>query len=244
MPQIIARIRLPRAARGGEWGAAIDQELLKLWVERSNVTPPMARALYRVVTDKVRKKEALPAPGDVLILDEILIAQALTLGWRIMTSQLFLFRCSRWSEELFDPEMFERLGKALARSVRILSRKELPPIDDPGLRDQKKRAVPELRALLRRMRRSFSHTSSLPTTEDLITWFMKSRTGLKACPTLRMNALHWFMFLLGPEQSEVLKTQLTGRLSPSAVFDTWLAWCKGHEPDYLRKRLTRVRPQK
>jgi hypothetical protein len=114
MPQIIARIRLPS-------GANLDRELIKVWIKMSRVKPAQARALYRVITGKAKRRVLLPSRRAMLILDKIIMAQAVTLGWRIMASQLVLFRCSRWSDELFVPENFERFGKMLAKSVRILS---------------------------------------------------------------------------------------------------------------------------
>jgi hypothetical protein len=243
MPQIIARIRLPFGANREEWGAAIDQELIKVWIKLSNVKLGQARALYRMITGKSRRKAlSLPNQRDMLKLDDIIVAQAVTLGWRLMTSQLVLFGFSRWSDEPFHPELFERIGQALARSVRILARDELPPIDDPGLRDYKKRAVAELRNLLREMRASLLRHSQATSTEELANWFIKRLAEDDRFSRLRLNPLHWLVFLTEEENSDILKLQMTGRLAPAALFDTWLAYFKRHDPEYLRKRLTRLRP--
>jgi hypothetical protein len=242
MPQIIARIRLPSGANREQWRAAIDRELIKVWIKMSRVKPAQARALYRVITGKARKTVLLPSRREMLILDKIIMAQAVTLGWRIMASQLVLFRCSRWSDELFVPENFERFGKMLAKSVRILSGHERPPIDDPGIRDYKRRAVAELRILLREMRSSFLDHSPGPTTKKLAHWFVKKLAEDGRFSRLRVNPFHWIMFLAQKENSDILKLQMTGRLAPAALFDSWLAYYKRHDPEYLRKRLTRLRP--
>jgi hypothetical protein len=245
MPQIIARIRLPFGANREQWGAAIDQELIKVWIKMSNVKSAQARALYRVITGKARRKVvSLPSQRDMVILDEIIVAQAVTLGWRLTTSQLVLFRFSQWSVEPFHPELFERLGKALARSVCILARDELPPIDDPGLREHKRLAVPELRMLLREMRTIFLGRSSSPNAKELTDWFLKALVDSERFPTLTRNLLHWGVFLTAQENSGSLELQLTRRLEPAALFDSWLASLKGHNAEYLRKSLTRLSSSK
>jgi hypothetical protein len=245
MPQIIARIRLPFDANREEWGAAIDQELIKVWIKLSNVKLGQARALYRMITGKSRRKAlSFPNQRDMVKLDEIIVAQAVTMGWRLITSQLVLFRFSRWSDEPFHPELFERIGQALARSVRILARDELPPIDDPGLREHKTLAVPELRMLLREMRTMFSHRPPCPGAKELTDWFLKALLDFERFPTLARNILHWGVFLTAQENSGALKLQLTRRLEPAALFDSWLAWLKGHDAEYLRKRLTLISPSK
>jgi len=242
MLQIIARIRLPFGSNRDQWGTAIDRELIKVWIKMSNVKPAQARALYRLITGKTRRSTSLPSESETITLDEIIIAQAESLGWRSLTSQIVLFRCSRWSDELFVPEMFERFGKTLARSVHILSGKKRPPIDDPGLHDFKKRAVAELRYLLREMRSLFSRHSPAPSSDELAHWFVKRLAEDSRFSRLRANPLHWVVFLAEEESSDILKLQLTGRLAPAALFDSWLAYFKRHEPEYLRKRLTRLRP--
>jgi hypothetical protein len=241
MPQIIARLGQRFGLTREQWGNEIDGELVKVWTEVSNVNPAQARALYREITGKARSKaRSLPNQREMAILDEIIIDQAVTLGWRLMCSHLVLSRFSRWSEEPFNPELFERMGKALARSVRILARDELPSIDDPGLREYKKLAVPELRMLLREMRKVYSRPSPAPDARELANWFLKGLVGSERFPMLARNLLHWGVFLEAQENEGVLQLQLTRRLEPAALFNSWLAWLKGHDPDYLRKRLTRL----
>jgi hypothetical protein len=241
MHQIIARIRLPFGANRDQWGAAIDRELTKIWIEIGNVQPAKARALYRLSLGKAQKRVSLPSQREMLILDEIIIAQAVTLGWRIMTSQLVILRCSRWSDELFVPKMFERFGKVLARSVRILSGAEAPPIDDPGLRDYKRAAVPELRILLREMRSLFHRCSPEPSSGELAEWFLTAVADNKRFPKLGTNILHWALFLGERENAGILKLELTGHMAAASVFDSWLAYFKRHDAEYLRKSLSRLR---
>jgi hypothetical protein len=240
MPDIISRLPRRFGLNREEWGAEIDRELIKVWKEKSGVAPSRVDAIYRAVREKRSCPiSKLPSEAEFATLDEIIVAQAVTLGWRMAASELILFRFSQWSEHPFRPAMFERIGKAWAQSVRILARGELPPIDDPGLREYKRIAVPELRVLLREMRAIFSLRSPSPSSEEIAEWFIRALAYPEKFPMLASNFFHWGTFLQAPENVDVLTCQLAGRQEPAAIFDTWFSWSKGHTPDYLRKRLTR-----
>ncbi len=167
MPQIISQIPVRSGLTREQWGAEIDRKIIALWTGWPTVGPDQAGLLLMLNEiaggqDNMAStllNEALFLALDettLAVLDEIIIRQAVTLGWRLMTSEFAMFRFKRWSEEPFRPELFERLGKELAKSVRILSGEELPPIDDPGLRVHKDRATPQLKVLLREMRAKFT----------------------------------------------------------------------------------------
>src|SRR5436309_343765 len=111
MPQIIARLPLRFGMTREEWGAEIDRELIKVWKQQSGMKSARANALYKTIAGKRRgTTSGLPDKSELAALDEIIIAQTVTLGWRIMASQLVLFRFSQWSEAPFRPELFERIG--------------------------------------------------------------------------------------------------------------------------------------
>jgi hypothetical protein len=240
MPQIIARIPVRSGMTREQWGAEVDRELIKVWTEVSSIKPTRALAALRILSGKRIRKSDLPTEDEFAQLDEIIIAQVATLGWRLMTSGVALYRFCRWSEEPFRPEMFVRLGQELARSVRILARKELPPINDPGLREHKERTVPELGLLLREMRTTFSKRTPAPADEELNRWFLIAIRDSDRFPMLASNPLHWAAFLQSSENQNALKVQLVGRLEPAALFYSWLSWLKGHGPEYLRKQISRL----
>jgi hypothetical protein len=98
--------------------------------------------------------------------------------------------------------------------------------------------------LLREMRTRFSDRSPSPTAKQLTNWFLKALVDSERYPTVARNLLHWGVFLTAQENSGALKLQLTGRLEPAALFDSWLAWLKGHDAEYLRKSLTRLSSSK
>jgi hypothetical protein len=86
MPQIIARLPRRFGMTQEEWGAEIDGELIKVWKKLSKVKPARADALYKAIAGKRRRAtSAVPDEGELAALGEIIIAQAVTLGWRLMT---------------------------------------------------------------------------------------------------------------------------------------------------------------
>jgi len=256
MRQIISRIPVRSGLTREQWGAQIDEQLLIVWDE----TLPKMLPSNVAAADQlhVRRHELSEISSAALaVLDEIIILQAVTLGWRLMASDLVLFRFSRWSEDVSSPELFERLGKALARSARIVADAalrmkdpecerpyELPPIDDPELRQHKKLAVLELKVLLREMRTEFSCRSLKPDTQGLAEWFLNAISDNERFPMLAANPDHWAAFLENGENADALKLQLEKRIEPAGLFDSWLGWLKGHDREYLRKKLTSLSSHK
>ena len=258
MPQIISQITVRAGKTREQWGADIDRELLNLWKDRSSVEPSEADGLYDAIAGAGERDSIVAAilfaamdvsNADFAVLDEIIIQQAVTLGWRLMTSKLVLFCLARCTEEPFRPELFECLGGALAKSVRILRDAalrmkdhsikrpcELPPINDPSLRDHKNRAVPELRVLLREMRTEVSTGSLL--LDGLPERFLKAIEDHERFPMLATNPVHWAVFLKDEENADALKSQMEKRLEPAALWRSWLAWFKGHDSEYVRKKLS------
>jgi len=95
--QIISRIP-HRGMSGEQWGFVIENELVKIWLE---VMSPAER-------------ETVKSPGIGLgrpllrKLDEIILRQAETLGWRITTSELVRYRMSEWDQAENGPEYFQK----------------------------------------------------------------------------------------------------------------------------------------
>jgi hypothetical protein len=104
---------------GEQWGFVVEHELLKLWIAAMS---PAER--------KTLKGSGIAGLGRAAFakLDAIILHQAKTLGRRIGLSHLVRFRFSQWDLDPKGPEMHRRFGLAVARSARIMQRKELPPI--------------------------------------------------------------------------------------------------------------------
>lgn len=66
------------------------------------------------------------------------------------------FRFSEWDQDPQGPELHRKYGLAVARSAKIMQRKELPPIVDLDQWTVKQATVEELRVLLRTLRAKFA----------------------------------------------------------------------------------------
>src|SRR5262249_30751038 len=111
MPEIISRIHWHDGMKRGELDKAITKELEGIWIAQLS-EPEKAKIAGG-------KWSELPHQAWSR-LDRTIVKQAETLGWRLLVSTLVLKSFRRWTEEATGPELFEALGKALARSVRIL----------------------------------------------------------------------------------------------------------------------------
>jgi hypothetical protein len=119
IPQIIGRI--PRPYPQGELlGALVTRELEDIW--KSLLSDSELREL--------REPQSISATT-LDKLDALILRQAETMGWRLGLSPLVHQRFEKWDFQANGPKLFERYGKALAKSARIFQKRELPPIDDP-----------------------------------------------------------------------------------------------------------------
>ena len=139
-------------------------------------------------------------------------------------------------------DRFEQFGKACARAVRIMQKKERPPIDDPGLRRSKFVAVGELRLLLKNLRDEFATARTKPTTAVIWERFAAIVTAEPdTFEYLYRNLDSWKNFFKDDDGSSSIKALAFGRrLSPAALFDSWLARSKGYDDDSVRQQLSRM----
>ncbi|MGC1687726.1 MAG: hypothetical protein WA734_19010 [Candidatus Acidiferrales bacterium] len=174
-------------------------------------------------------------------LDNIILRQAETLGWRLLISTRVLNRISLWDAEVNGSDLFMRLGKALAKYVKIVQRKELPPVDDPDVISAQTQTVRELRYVLRGIKQEYSGRHSSPNARQLLESFVRIVSDLREnLPSLKANLLRWVWFF--DENPSILKAHIIRtRLSPSVLFLEWYSACKGHEPETLRKKISSMR---
>jgi hypothetical protein len=174
-------------------------------------------------------------------LDAIILKQAETLGWKLLLSVRVQERFSRWEQDPNGPELIVRLGKALAKSLRIVQRRELPPIDDPDLVPTQVQTTRELRTVLREVRKAFPAGRANRSARKVSECFVKiiSHSGT-SYPLLEANLLRWQRFF--EENPTSLMAHTFGkRLTPAALFYEWLSFCKGHDPETLRKMVSSLR---
>lgn len=227
VPQIIARLPRPYPASAEEVGTLVTNELVDIW--KSILSESEIREF------QWQQKVSKPALEK---LDALILKQAETLGWRLGLSPLVHWRFSEWDVQSNGPTLFERYGKALAKSALIAQKRALPPIDDPELYRVKLQTVAELRQLLRNMRRAFSKRRSSPSLDEMLDHFQKtvSADG-DAFPYLKTNLNSWLKYIRAHSTS--IKVPLRGtRSSPATLFDAWLAWSKGMDPETIRQTIS------
>jgi hypothetical protein len=234
MPQIMARVSQQGTTRKA-WDKNITFHLVALWLDRM---PPADLKIASIPQPWLTQmsKEAIAT------LDEIIIRQAATLGWRIGTSELVHWRMSEW-ELVPGLELLKRHHRAIERAAGVVQGTKKPPLDDPTLYPFKIETVKELRVLLNEMRDAFRARRSAPP-EDLepvlVSHFFKTvKRRSRSYPFLSANRLRWEAFF--KEQPTVLRQSLAEiRLRPASLFDLWLSWCKGVDPERLRQVISHL----
>jgi hypothetical protein len=234
-PQIIARI--PQQGQTGEdWGSIITAHLFVLWLEW---TPAGDKKIARAQRKGWRSQISQDA---VHVLDKIIVRQAVTLGWRIELSELVRWRLSEWELTADGLGLLRRFHRAIERAARIYQRLEKPPIDDPGLYLFKIKTVEELRAVLKKMQDAKRARSSRArkNSRDLLGQFLKTiKQNSKSLPYLTANLARWKAFRTA--QPDELRTCLSAvRFRPASLFNIWLSWCKGVDPEWLRQVISRL----
>ena len=229
IPQIIARIPRPYPPSGEALGALITDELTDIWesiLSDSDLHEPRwSEPLSATISEK---------------LDALILKQAETMGWRLGLSELVCWRFSEWEFQPNGPALLEQYGKALAKSARRFQKREPPPIDDPDLYRLKQETVLELRLFLRNLRNGFTTRRIQPSSDELIDYFRKtvSAEGV-AFIHLKTNINSWLQYFRA--DSIPIKSLLHGkRATPAALFDSWLAWSKGLDPETIRQKVSEL----
>ena len=233
--QIISRIPL-RGMTPEEWGTVIQNELIKIWTDampQSDIDKFLA--VWPCPMDSV-------PPRLFVRLDSIILHQAQTLGWRLTLSELVRFRMAQWDRQNNGPELFRKFGLAMARSARIMQRKELPPIEDPDAWAVKRETVVELRRILKIMRAHFSTKRTRPGQAEVVDFF-SARVSDPALAFLHLyaNLDRWLNFFeYNPEA--VRPILFASKPSPAAFYDEFLAASTGWKPEALRQGISQLRP--
>jgi hypothetical protein len=227
IPQIIARIQRPYPPSAEALGALITKELFDLWES----------ILSESESNELRGPQSVSATT-VEKLDALILRQAETMGWRLGLSPLLHLRFWDWDLQPNGPTLFERYGKALAKSARRFQKRELLPLDDPDLYHLKIETVPELRLFLRNLRNEFSRRRVRPPADELIEYFQKTVSAEgDAFIRLKANCNSWAQYF----RADSMRMKLLlyeKRVAPAALFDSWLAWSKGFEQETIRQKIS------
>ena len=231
--QLISLLPRPIPSCQEKLGEDITNTLLDIFCSVMTEAERLQYANEPSIADKNREDEKL---------DALILKQAETFGWRISLSKMVQERLIVWEELPNGSERFEMFGRACARAVRIMQKKELPPIDDPGLRRSKFVAVGELRLLLKNLRDEFATARTKPTTAVIWERFAAIVTAEPdTFEYLYRNLDSWKNFFKDDDGSSSIKALAFGRrLSPAALFDSWLARSKGYDDDSVRQQLSRM----
>ena len=237
--QIISRIR-QKGLTGSEWGAGITREVIKLWM--------IGMSLEDLAFLFQGKPQCLlfMSPSALAQLDQIIIRQARTCGWRIRLSEWVQARLSMWDSELDGPKRFQQLGAAEARAALVFQRRGRKPSSrNPDLYLFRKDCIKELRTLLHKMKGFFElcNRKSLNQAEDdLVAYFLEAvAKKRRTYPAIARNLDRWQPFFEKEENRLALRNAVrNGRVFPEALFDKWLGWCKGMDPKSLSESISRL----
>lgn len=221
MPQIIAQVP-QRGMTGEQWGANLDEQLTEILMSIFLVEEANCFYAWRM---------GVPGAESMLgKLDEVILRQAETTGWRLALASIVQRRFSDWDIEKGGPERFAALGKAYARATRIMLGRKLPPLDDPQLYLTKGKCVAELKKLQRKMLQKFEKKPG--SVLNLRKFFLKILSDQKqSFVSLRRNAERWAAFFEQKENLPLLsrfaQSDRARRTTAVCLFDAWMAWCKG-----------------
>jgi len=218
---------------GQEWGLVIQVELEKLWFQGMSATD-------RKLVEQPSPGDPPPSPKLFAKLDAIILQQAETLGWRLGLSELVRFRFSAWDHSKEGPELHRKFGAAVARSARIMQRRELPPVTDPEQWLVKKETVEELRVVLERLRSSLAIRSGSPSREAVDGLFASIVTeAANSFPHLAANLDRWRKFY-ETNPDTLIRMVTSTRATPATLYDDFLSWSTGWEPEALRQAISRL----
>jgi hypothetical protein len=228
VPQIITRIPRRQMTRS-EWNQIVTLELLQIW--ETLLSPEEHQATRATDNDG-----GFAPPSVEQKLDDLILNQAQTLGWRIVFSDLVLKRFNKWESQENGPRLFEELGRSFAKSTKIFQQKLKPPLD-PDLRQFRTETVTELRVLLRNIKNVFSVKRRAPGQQEILATF-ETLASNDSFPHLRANLAVWLDYL---GEDVALRSFSSGsRISPAALFDSWLGWCQNRDAESLRQAISEL----
>jgi hypothetical protein len=219
-----------------EWGLVIQRELTMAWMER--MSPPTMARFEKIWPCAM---DAIPESFYTL-LDEEIIHQTETLGWRITLSEMVKFRLSRWDHKDNGPELVRRFDVAWQRSILIIQGKALPPMTDVDFWHLKQETVVELRMILNSLRTVFARLKRKPSIGDVLAAFSKCVSESPATYRHLNAKLKLWRAFLTQNKDVCLPILMGDRASPAAIFDQFIAWPAGFEPESVRQKISRLRP--
>lgn len=205
----------------------------------------ITRALYLIMEEEVLPDDLVPlcvwAVGEspemegtteqrlrlIRLLDDEIIFQTETLGQRILLSPVVAQRVATWEQTLEGYALYEKWCQALLRYNRYLhSVGQVPPLDR-GMKASKAATVAELRQLLKVLPLAGNAAKLASEFERL--------ASEQNCPEILRNLDSWLLFIR--KNASAIRTQ---RRAPASLFDLWLGFTTGREPEALRQLVSKL----
>jgi hypothetical protein len=216
-----------------KWDAQISGHLVETWYA----------VLSKEESDCVDQGNSSSVPAAAAKkLDDLIFAEAETLGWRIYLSEVVLRRLSEWEMMHDGPERLEKLGASTGIAAAIASgRRRSTRLIDPRLYQFRKETMQELRPLCRKIRTEFSTRRRDPRPEDLRKYVENTvNTDASSFPHLKANLKPLLDYL---DENQDIRSQLfVGRsVKVAELFDSWTAWRVGYQSaETIRQQISKL----
>jgi hypothetical protein len=179
--------------------------------------------------------------AQVELLDEFIVFQARTLGWRIVLCDVALSRIDSWNLDPRGPELFEKLGAAMAYTARTLQRKAKVPFSDPLLPEYRDTFVREFRLLRNQLRSSFASQRRPPTLAVAGKWVeQRVKQSPESFQLLFANLGSFMDYLdnLGKIGGAPADRFANGAVPPAELFHSWHGWRLSRDPETVRQTIS------
>lgn len=194
--------------------------------------------LDALITEQLGQGLAEDDPATWPALDERIIAETETLGWRIFSSTLVQMRLCAWESQPGGIQLYQRFSKALVKFARIMQRQTLPPIDR-RIHQHKRATVNELRLAFKILRSKLTTLRKTPRPAQRLKMF-RQVIAEGSFDSLTANLDSWNAFLTA-EAAFISDVLGATRFAPAAIYDAWLAWATGHAQEALRQKIATLK---
>jgi hypothetical protein len=182
-------------------------------------------------------------------LDEILIDQAATIGWRIHLSTLALRRIQRWHDvHKNGPQLLKRFGDALVTSAKVGRGEAQHPTQSWELYGTRKLILAEMRALSNKLNAQLVTRAKLPDVSEIYVIIRNEICEFPLTyPALHPNLTSLLRYLDvrdSEEQGSLTKRLVTKQTTPAELVDGWLDHVFGTAEGKSRQKISRLGSQK
>lgn len=172
----------------------------------------------------------LMPPGTLVQLDDIILAQASTIGVGIFASELAHSRFLDWQQD--DYPRFKRGLRALDRAARVAQQMMPTPLTDPFRREVKERALTELRPAVKRLQEGFKMRRQQPNQKQILKEFTEEARRPEFTFLSNEHNLNLWLRFLSTDPLALLDR------SAAELYDDFTAFVTSHSSDYTRRKVS------